>query len=484
MKPKPCFLTGLFLLKWAMVFRSDFRKINDYLWEIPKTFRQDMRVPARIYASEKMLQDILGDKSVFQLINGTTLPGIVKYGIAMPDCHQGYGVPIGFVGAIRASDGVISPGACGFDINCGMRLLKTEYKEEEIIFYLEKLAVEIQNQVPSGLGKGRRIKMNIREIDRILEQGPDFLFKKGYGEKGDIENCEAKGKLDWADVLAVSDRAKNRARDQVGTLGSGNHFLEIQKVAEIFDKETAEKFGLFENQIVIMIHTGSRGLGHQVCSDYLKTMASAMEKYGIKAPDKEFAYVPFSSKEGMRYFSAMAGAANYAWCNRHMIAHYVRQAFRLVLGKRTKLSLLYDVAHNIIKKENYEVSGKDTELLVHRKGAVRAFPGQPVLIPGSMGTFSYILMGTEKGKEAFFSSSHGAGRRMSRREAMRVISGKKVIEELKKKRIIVKCRSLRGIAEEAPLTYKDIDRVVEVVHRAGLSLKVARLVPLAVVKGE
>jgi len=480
-----------------MISKKDFIKINDYLWEIPKSFRSDMKVPARIYVSERMLEEISQDRSIPQLINGTTLPGIIKYGIVMPDCHEGYSVPIGFVGAVRASDGVISPGACGFDINCGMRLLKTSHREEEVRPYLERLAIEVQNQVPSGLGQGRKIKLGIEEINKILNEGTHVLLEQGYGEERDVENCEANGRLNWADSSTVSDRAKNRGRDQVGTLGSGNHFIEIQKVEKVLDEEVAKVFGLFKNQIVIMIHTGSRGLGHQVCTDYLKTMIPAMQRYKIRVPDKEFACVPFNSLEGQRYFSAMASAANYAWSNRYMIAHYIRQAWRKILGENEKLELLYDVAHNIIKKEKYEINGKEVDVIVHRKGATRAFPpghpelpekyretGQPVLIPGSMGTASYVLTGTEGGREAFFSASHGAGRTMSRHAAARAISGQDVIRELKQKGIIIKCRSTKGIAEEAPLAYKDIDKVIEVVHNAGLSRKVVRLVPLAVIKGE
>jgi len=480
-----------------MISKKDFIKISDYIWEIPKGFRSDMLVPARIYTSEKMLEDIFRDRSISQLINGTTLPGIMKYGIAMPDCHEGYAVPIGFVGAIKIPEGVISPGACGFDINCGMRLLKSEHKEKEIKPYLDELATEIQKQVPSGLGRGRQIKLSIKEIDKILEGGVQYLAEKGQGEKEDIMNCEANGKLDWADTSVVSEHAKNRGRDQVGTLGSGNHFCQLDKVEEIFDEEVAKVFGLFKNQVVIMIHTGSRGLGHQVCTDYLKTMIPAMAKYKIKVPDREFACVPFSSSEGQRYFKAMASAANYAWANRQMIAYYTRLAWKKILGEKEKLELLYDVAHNIIKKETYKINGAEKELAVHRKGATRAFPpghleipekyrkvGQPVLIPGSMGTASYILVGQKTGEEAFYSTSHGAGRTMSRHQAVRQISGQKVINELKLKGIIVKCRSDRGIAEEAPMAYKNIDEIVEIVHRAGLSKKVAKLVPLAVVKGE
>ncbi|MGB2762253.1 MAG: RtcB family protein [Minisyncoccales bacterium] len=484
-----------------MINKKDFIKINNYLWEIPKSFSQSasrrMRVPARIYASEKMLEDIFRDRSISQLINGTTLPGIVKYGIAMPDCHEGYAVPIGFVGAIKIPEGVISPGACGFDINCGMRLLKSEHKEKEIKPYLDELAAEIQKEVPSGLGRGRRIKLSIKEIDKILEGGVQYLIEKGYGNKEDAMNCEANGKLNWADASVVSEHAKNRGRNQVGTLGSGNHFLEIQKVDEIYDENVATKFGLSKDQIVIMIHTGSRGLGHQVCTDYLKTMIPTMAKYKIKVPDREFACVPFNSPEGQRYFKAMANAANYAWANRQMIAYYIRLAWRKIFGEKEKLELLYDVAHNIIKKETYKIDGADVELAIHRKGVTRAFPpghpeipekyrevGQPVLIPGSMGTASYVLNGQKTGEQAFYSTSHGAGRTMSRHQAIRTISGQKVINELKSKGIIVKCRSVRGIAEEAPLAYKDIHEVVNVVHRAGLSKKVAKLVPLAVIKGE
>lgn len=484
-----------------MISKKDFIKINDYLWEIPKSFSQSasrrMQVPARIYASEKMLEDIFRDRSISQLINGTTLPGIVKYGIAMPDCHEGYAVPIGFVGAIKIPEGVISPGACGFDINCGMRLLKSEHNEKEIKPYLDELATEIQKEVPSGLGRGRQIKLSIKEIDKILKGGVQYLVEKGYGDKEDAMNCEANGKLDWADASVVSGYAKNRGRDQVGTLGSGNHFLEVQKVDEIYDEKAAEIFGLFKDQIVIMVHTGSRGLGHQVCTDYLKTMIPAMERYNIKVPDREFACVPFSSSEGQRYFKAMASAANYAWANRQMITYYTRLAWRRILGEKERLELLYDVAHNIIKKERYKVDGREVEVAVHRKGATRAFPpehpeipekykevGQPVLIPGSMGTASYILVGQKTGEQAFYSTSHGAGRTMSRHQAMRTISGQKVINELKLKGIIVKCWSDRRIAEEAPMAYKNIDEIVEIVHKAGLSKKVAKLVPLAVVKGE
>ncbi|MBU2635313.1 RtcB family protein [Patescibacteria group bacterium] len=463
--------------------KNDFIKINDYLWEIPESFRQDMRVPARIYASEKLLRET-EDEALIQLVNTTTMPGIVKYAIAMPDIHSGYGPPIGGVGAMKLPEGVISPGFVGYDENCGCRLLLSEYSEKEIRPYLDKLATEIQKEVPSGLGRGRQIKLSIKQIDKILEGGVPYLVKQGYGEKEDIENCEEKGKMEQADASAVSERAKNRGRDQVGTLGSGNHFVQLDKVEEIFDEEIAKSFGLFKNQVVAFIHTGSRGLGHQNCTDYLKTIMQAMLKYKIQLPDRELACVPFNSPEGQRFFRAMSAACNYAWANRHMIMHYVREVWESVLGQKAELKLLYDVAHNIAKIEKHEVNGKETQLIVHRKGATRAFPGQPVLIPGSMGTASYVLIGTEKGEEAFFSTSHGAGRRMSRREAMRTISGREVMDKLRQKGIILRCHSTRGIAEEASSAYKDIDNIVEIVHNAGLSKKVVKLVPLAVIKGE
>jgi tRNA-splicing ligase RtcB len=383
--------------------------------------------------------------------------------------------------------------------NCGMKLLKTEYTEEEIKPYLEKLATEIQKQVPSGLGKGRQIKFSINQIDKILKGGAKALIEQGYGEKEDIENCEAEGKLECADSSAVSKYAKNRGANQVGTLGSGNHFLEIQKVEKIFDEKITETFGLFRNQIVVMIHCGSRGLGHQVCADYIKEFIPLMKsKFKISILDREFACVPFSSPEGQKYFSAMAAAANYAWANRQMIAYFVRKAWCLILGeKKQDIKTLYDVAHNIIKKEKYNIDGKETEVLVHRKGATRAFPpghleipekyqevGQPVLIPGSMGTASYILAGTEQGRQTFFSTSHGAGRAMSRHMAIKKFDGEKISKELKEKGIIIKCQSARGLAEEAPMAYKDIDEIIEVVCQAGLSKKVAKLIPLAVIKGE
>jgi len=475
--------------------KEDFTKINEWLWEIPESFREDMRVPARIYASKEIL-DSTEEEALTQLINSTTLPGIVKYAIAMPDIHSGYGPPIGGVGAMKLPGGVISPGFVGYDENCGCRLLLSDYTEKEIQPYLENLATEIQKQVPSGLGRGRGTKLSIGQINKILEGGVPELVEQGYGEKEDVENCEEGGKMEQADASVISDHAKNRGRDQVGTLGSGNHFCQFDKVEEIFDEEVAKIFGLFQDQVVVFIHTGSRGLGHQNCTDYLRIVMQAMPKYNIKLPDRELACVPFSSPEGQRFFKAMSAACNYAWSNRQMIAHYVRKAWKSVLGKGD-LKLLYDVAHNIAKIEEHEVDGKRMKLIVHRKGATRAFPpghpeipekykevGQPVLLPGTMGTASYVCAGTQKSKEAWHTVAHGAGRAMSRHAAMRAISGREVINQLKQKGIIIKCRSMRGIAEEAPIAYKNVDDVVEVVHNAGLSKKVVKLVPLTVIKGE
>ena len=479
-----------------MIAKKDLKKINDYLWEIPKEYRNNMLVPARVYASEKMLEEILKDNSLEQLVNLSCLKGITRYGLSMPDCHEGYASPIGGVAGINIREGIISPGMCGYDINCGMKLMVSDLTEDKIKPYLEKLAIEIQKQVPSGLGKGRHVKLSIPDLDKILEKGAERLLELNYLDKEDIINCENEGSLKWADSKAVSYLAKKRGEDQVGTLGSGNHFVEVQKVKEIYDEKVAEVFGLFKNQVVIMIHTGSRGLGHQVATDYIKEFMGLMTKYQIEVPDREFACVPFNSLEGQRYFRAMAAAANYAWANRGMIAYYIRKAWQNTVGSKS-LQVLYDVAHNIIKKEKYVIDGEETELAIHRKGATRAFPfgheeipekyqevGQPVLIPGSMGTASYVLVGTQKAEESYYSTCHGSGRRMSRHQATRSISPQELIKNLETKGIIVKCSSYRGLVEEAPEAYKDIDEVVEVVHNAGLSKKVAKLVPLAVIKGE
>lgn len=481
---------------------KDLKKINNYLWEIPRNFRRDMRVPARIYASEKMIGDVFKDNSLEQLVNVATLPGIVNYALAMPDMHEGYGFPIGGVaGTEIESGGVISPGGVGFDINCGARLLLSDKSREEIMPLIQNLTEQIYKDVPSGVGRGGKIKLDKSSLNEVLEKGVDYLVKKGYADKEDKENCEENGSMRGADASLVSERAKNRGRDQLGTLGSGNHFLEIQYVEEIFDKSLAKSFGLEKGQITIMIHCGSRGLGHQVCSDYVRVFLADLMKKGIKLPDRELAYAPFNSPLGKRYFSAMAASANFAWANRQAITHLVRNSWKKVIGEG-ELKLLYDVAHNIAKIEEHEYKNekgemKTDKLCVHRKGATRCFgpnrkelsekyrsTGQPVLIPGSMGTASYVLAGTEKAmKESFGSACHGAGRTMSRHEALRQTRGTDVRDSLRKKGIFVYSGSIKGIAEEAPIAYKDIDDVVETVSMAGLAKKVARLRPMGVVKG-
>ena len=474
--------------------KSDFAKINDNLWEIPENFRSDMRVPARIYADEKMLEDSLKDRSVEQLINIATLPGIQKYALAMPDIHEGYGFPIGGVAGISAKDGVISPGGVGYDINCGVRLLRSSLSSGELKPHLETLADRMQRDVPSGLGRGGKMRFADSELDRILNKGMRRLAESGYAEAEDLDCCEAGGSLAEAQSEEVSGKAKSRGRDQLGTIGSGNHFLEIDRVERIFEPEIAGTFGIFQDQIVILIHTGSRGLGHQVATDYIQLMMRAMPKYDIRLPDRELACVPFMSDEGQKYFRAMSAAANFAWSNRQMITVLVRQAWEKVLGKGGgKLSVVYDVAHNIAKVEEYD----GIKVCVHRKGATRAFSagnaeipekyrkvGQPVLIPGSMGTASYVLVGTDYAmKEVFGSTCHGAGRTMSRHAALRLRSGQALKQELEKQGVIIRAGSLKDLAEEAPFAYKDVDNVVNVVHNAGIAKKVARFAPLAVIKG-
>ncbi|MEK7790921.1 MAG: RtcB family protein [Deltaproteobacteria bacterium] len=481
-----------------MIDKKKIKKISDYLWEIPKDYRQGMNVPARIYATEKMLDEVFRDQSLEQLVNVTHLHGIEGTVMAMPDAHEGYGFPIGGVAAMRISDGVISPGGVGYDINCGMRLLKSEHNTKELKPYLEKLGHEMNRQVPSGVGRGGRLKLNKQDMDKVLKEGVPWLVKQGYGEKEDPQYLESYGVLPNADPDVVSNQAKQRGSDQLGTMGAGNHFVEIDRVSQIFDEEVARAFGLFEDQIVVLIHTGSRGLGHQVCTDFLRVMANAMPKYKITIPDRQLACVPFSSPEGKDYFNAMAAAANFAWGNRQMISWQVRQAWKNILGGEAgNLSTLYDVAHNIAKIEEHEIDGKKMKLIVHRKGATRAFGpgnpelapeykkvGQPVLIPGSMGTASYVLVGTEQAmKESFGSSCHGAGRRMSRHAAIRQVQGHELRKELEQMGIIIECASNRGLAEEAPLAYKDVHDVVDVVARAGIARKVVCLKPVAVIKG-
>ena len=453
---------------------SELVQVSEVLWEIPADARPDMRVPARVFADRELLAAIEGDSSLEQIQNVATLPGIVGAALAMPDVHQGYGFPVGGVAATELPDGVVSPGGVGYDINCGVRLLALPLTEPELGARREPLVHEISRVVPAGAGK---TKGGTRALDRILEHGPRELA----GEE-DLERTESRGCLAGADPAAVSKRAKERGGAQLGTMGSGNHFVELQCVARIFDERTAAEYGLREGQVTVLIHSGSRGLGHQVCSDYVKQMDAAMRRHGIELPDRQLACAPASSPEGGAYLAAMAAAANFAWANRQAIADSVRSAIDRVLGKDTAggTRLVYDVAHNVAKEERH--GGR--EVLVHRKGATRAFPGQPVFIPGSIGTSSFVLAGEPGALELSFGSTcHGAGRRLSRTGARKQVQGAELRRELEAQGIVVRSPSNKGLAEEAPLAYKDVERVVEIVERAGLSRRVAQLVPLGVVKG-
>ncbi len=484
-----------------MINKEKLQKISEVIYEIPKSFRSDMKVPARIYSDEKMLDLIMEDRSLEQAINVATLPGILKYALAMPDIHQGYGFPIGGVAAIKWDGGVISPGGVGYDINCGVRFLASQITKSELEPKFEKLIDALYDTVPSGLGKSGKLSVNQKELDQVLSEGIDWAIKKGFASREDKEHCEESGRLKAADPDKVSDQAKKRGHDQVGTLGSGNHFLEVQYVAKIFDQEIAKVFGLFENQIVVMIHTGSRGFGHQVCTDYIKILNKKLKEWDLQLPDRELIYAPLDSQEGKNYFSAMSAAANFAWNNRQYLTYLTRDVFKDELGKdfaeKANLKLVYDIAHNMAKKEKYQIGDKETVVCMHRKGATRAFGpdnpnipkdylkvGQPILIPGSMGTSSFILAGTKQAEEETFGSvCHGAGRRMSRTSAKKRVSGREVKDALEKRNILVRCASFSDIAEEAPLAYKDIDNVVEIVFKAGLAKKVAQMYPLGVVKG-
>lgn len=477
---------------------NDLIKINDNLFEIPQSFRSDMRVPARIYLTEAMFGDIKEDLSLVQLVNVATLPGIQKYALAMPDIHQGYGFPIGGVAATAiAEGGVISPGGIGYDINCGVRLLVANVTRKEIQKQLPELATALFHAVPSGVGRGGNLSLSMNDLDQILLNGAHRMLELGYGIESDLEFCEENGKMPGADASLVTKEAKKRGHDQLGTLGSGNHFLEIQAVEEIYDANAAQAFGLNMDAVVIMIHCGSRGLGHQTCTDYVKIMMSKISTYGYQLPDRELVCAPVASQEGHDYFAAMSAAANFAWANRHMIGHAVRTAWHNMFGTSAQLRTVYDVSHNIGKRETHSINGKPKELLLHRKGATRSFgpsrseipsayelAGQPVLIPGTMGTSSYVLAGTDESLEqAFGSSCHGAGRTMSRSKAKKIVHGITLRQQLESQGIIVRCDSSAGLAEEAPLAYKDVDAVVNVIANAGLARKVARVVPLAVIKG-
>jgi tRNA-splicing ligase RtcB len=481
---------------WA----GPLEKLDDHRWRIPKEADPRMRVDGILYSSEALLPDVIRDQALQQVANVAQLPGIVGASLAMPDIHWGYGFAIGGVAAFDAETGVVSPGGVGYDINCGVRLVRTALRADEVVRRLETLLPALYRNVPAGVGSEGRIKLTARELDRVLAQGSAWAVKQGYGWAEDVERTEDAGCLPGADPESVSARAHERGRPQLGTLGSGNHFLEVQQVAEIYDPAAAARFGLESGGVTVMIHCGSRGLGYQVCADYLDTFRSAAGRYGFALPDGQLACAPVPSPEGRAYLAAMAAAANYAWANRQCILHWVRETFEQTFSasaERLGLRLVYDVAHNIAKLETHDVAGQPRRVCVHRKGATRAFPaghpdvnesyrdlGQPVLIPGSMGTASYVCLGGAKAmQETFGSTAHGAGRLLSRQAAIRQLRGRSLVQELGRMGIKVQARELKTLAEEAPEAYKDVDEVVEAVQAAGLSRKVARLVPLGVVKG-
>ena len=468
-----------------MIAKSNLVKVHDWLWEIPRSHRADMRVPARVYASDHMLDQITTDRSLEQLVNVATLPGIVGHALAMPDIHEGYGFPVGGVAAFDAADGVISPGGIGYDINCGVRLLCSDVPVSAIQPHLSELGAALYREVPSGVGRGGRLVMKGHDMDAVLEGGAPRLVEMGYGQAADLERTESRGKLEPAAAALVSSHAKDRGRDQLGTMGAGNHFVEVGSVEGIYDADAAQHLGLFKGQVTVLIHTGSRGLGHQVATDFIRGMVRAMPRYGITLPDAELACTPFASNEGQEYFQAMSAGANFAWANRQLITWEVRQAWEQVLGDAGgPLRLLYDVAHNIAKIEEYRVGPVSKRLVIHRKGATRAFPGQPVLVPGSMGTRSFLLMGGEKAMaESFGSSCHGAGRRMSRTRAKKEIQGAELKQRLNAQGIVVNVGKLSALAEEAPEAYKDVNEVVDVIHQAGIARKIAHFRPVAVIKG-
>ena len=489
-----------------MRWNGPLNKINDFRYEIPSSYKGEhnnlkMRTSAVIYADEKMISNIREDNAPEQTANVTMLPGIVGKSLAMPDIHWGYGFPIGGVAATDAEDGVISPGGVGFDINCGIRLVRTnlhvnDLNDEKI----KDLVDEMFKNVPSGLGSKAKIKLNKKELDNVLRLGAKSPVENGYGWEEDVKFLEENGCLKSADPSVVSDRAIQRGMSQVGSLGAGNHFLEIQKVSEIFDPDAAKVFGINDiGQITVMIHTGSRGFGHQVCTDHLRVLEQAVRKYNIWLPDRQLACAPINSKEGDSYLKAMACAANFAWANRQLIVHWIRESFERILkdtAENMNMGIVYDVCHNIAKLEEHVVDGKKRKVYVHRKGATRAFGpdrpevpekyrkvGQPVIIPGDMGTESYLMKGTKEAEETFSSACHGAGRIMSRHQALKNWRGEDVIKELKSRGIYVHPASFKVAAEEAPGAYKDIRNVVDITHGAGISKKVVRFIPLGVVKG-
>jgi tRNA-splicing ligase RtcB len=484
-----------------MAWTGPMNKLDDFRFEIPKSYKPCMSTSAIIYSDDKMIQSVKADNAPEQAANVACMPGIVGRSMAMPDIHWGYGFPIGGVAAFDVESGVISPGGIGYDVNCGVKLVRTELMLNDVVKDIKKLVDAIFENVPSGVGEKGKLRLDGRQIDDVLDGGAGWAVKQGYGWEDDLTSCEENGRMETADSSKVDVKAKQRGAPQLGTLGAGNHFLEIQKVERIFDSEAAKAFGIHStDQIMVSIHSGSRGCGHQIASDYIRIMESALRKYNINVPDRQLACAPANSHEGQDCFKAMSAAANYAWANRQLILHWVRGSFEKVLGRTAEemgMDCVYDVAHNICKLEEHEFEGKRRKLYIHRKGATRAFDttrsevpqkyrsvGQPVLIPGDMGSASYVLVGTSNAMtETFGSTCHGAGRLMSRTSAAKRFSANDVVALLHSRGIYIKAASRDGIIEEAPGAYKDVDEVVRIAHGAGISRMVARLKPLGVMKG-
>jgi tRNA-splicing ligase RtcB len=480
-----------------MGLHADLERLDDFRWRIPRDAGRGMRTDVVIYASKAILDQVARDESLAQAVNVSMLPGIVGPSLAMPDIHQGYGFPIGGVAATSWEDGVVSPGGVGFDINCGVRLLRADLGVADVRPRLRELVLQVFRDVPCGMGGSSSIQVGVRDLDQLLTEGASWMVRHGYGHQRDAEFAEAGGALRDAEPGHVSARAKERGRPQVGTLGSGNHFLEIQYVERVEDPASAQVMGLEEGRIVVLIHSGSRGLGHQVCTDALRDMGPAMARYQLQVPDRQLACVPIHSTEGQAYLGAMRAAANFAWANRQGMTHFVRGAFARIFGRDVGLEVVYDVCHNIAKQETHVVDGSSRAVLVHRKGATRAFPpqhpelpaayrtcGQPVFIPGSMGTASWVLVGQPGAMtHTFGTTCHGAGRLLSRTAAKRGRDVRSVVRHLEEAGIIVKSESRDGVLEEVPEAYKNVDEVIEVVHGAGLARKVARLRPMGVIKG-
>ncbi len=482
-------------------YHGPLEQISECCWRIPKSYKEGMRVPGLIFSDERLLEQIKKDQAPEQVANVAFLPGIQYASLAMPDIHWGYGFCIGGVCATDPDEGgVISPGGVGYDINCGVRLVRSNLYYQDVKPHLRSLVEELFRQVPTGVGKSGKYRFDRKELKHLLAEGSSFVIGRGLGTPGDLEFTEAGGRLDGADPEAVTDRAQTRGADQCGTLGSGNHFLEVQVVDHVFDEPAAQAMGLEKDMVCVMIHSGSRGLGYQVCDDALAMLRKAPEKYGIDLPDRQLACAPVNSPEGQKYIAAMRAAANFAWCNRQLLMQQAREVFGKVFGRtwqELQMNLVYDVCHNIAKFEEHEIGGKRKRLWVHRKGATRAFPpnhpeipsayrkiGQPVIIPGDMGRASWVLAGRPGSMEQTFGTTcHGAGRAMSRTAAVKEAGGRNISKELEAKGVIARAQSRRGLAEEQPKAYKNVDEVVEVVHKAGLSAKVARMRPIGVIKG-